>query len=92
MPILCEPASSAGELIHSIGGEVHAADTLGAAAKLLDSDPNEILVVIGPRVADRRRAGVQRGAAAGPARGGRDPGPQGRGCHAADPGAAVRRA
>jgi len=49
VPILCEPASSAGELIHSIGGEVHTADTLGAAAKLLDSDPNEILVVIGPR-------------------------------------------
>ena len=49
MPILCEPVSSAGELIHSIGGEVHTADTLGAAAKLLDSNPNETLVVIGPR-------------------------------------------
>jgi MinD-like ATPase involved in chromosome partitioning or flagellar assembly len=49
VPILCEPVSSAGELIHSIGGEVHTADTLGAAAKLLDSDPNETLVVIGPR-------------------------------------------
>ncbi len=49
MPILCEPTSSAGELIHSIGGEVHTADTLGATAKLLDSDPNETLVVIGPR-------------------------------------------
>jgi len=49
VPILCEPASSAGELVHSIGGEVHTADTLGAAAKLLDSDPNETLVVIGPR-------------------------------------------
>jgi MinD-like ATPase involved in chromosome partitioning or flagellar assembly len=49
--ILCEPASSAGELIHSIGGEVHTADTLGAAAKLLDSDPHETLVVIGPRTA-----------------------------------------
>jgi MinD-like ATPase involved in chromosome partitioning or flagellar assembly len=49
VPILCEPVSTAGELIHSIGGEVHTADTLGAAAKLLDSDPNETLVVIGPR-------------------------------------------
>ena len=51
MPILCEPASSAGELIHSIGGGVRVADTLGGAAKLLDSDPNETLVVIGPRAA-----------------------------------------
>ena len=49
MPILCEPASSAGEMLFSIDGEVHAADNIGAAAKLLDSDPNEILVVIGPR-------------------------------------------
>jgi MinD-like ATPase involved in chromosome partitioning or flagellar assembly len=49
VPILCEPTSSAGELIRSIGGEVHTADTLGATAKLLDSDPNETLVVIGPR-------------------------------------------
>jgi MinD-like ATPase involved in chromosome partitioning or flagellar assembly len=49
VPILCEPVSTAGELIHSIGGEVHTADTLGATAKLLDSDPNENLVVIGPR-------------------------------------------
>jgi len=49
VPILCEPVSSAGELIHSIGVEVHTADTLGAAAKLLDSNPNETLVVIGPR-------------------------------------------
>jgi pilus assembly protein CpaE len=50
MPILCEPASSAGELIYSIGGDVQAADTLGGAAKLLDKDPAETLVVIGPRV------------------------------------------
>jgi MinD-like ATPase involved in chromosome partitioning or flagellar assembly len=49
VPILCEPASSAGELIYSIDGEVRTADTLGAAAKLLDSDPSETLVVIGPR-------------------------------------------
>ena len=50
MPILCEPASSARELIHSIDGDVYVADTLGGAAKLLDNDPNETLVVIGPRV------------------------------------------
>ena len=49
MPILCEPASTAGELISGIDGEIHKADNLGAAAKLLDSDPNETLVVIGPR-------------------------------------------
>lgn len=49
MPILCEPASSAQELMYSIAGEVHTADTLGAAAKLLDADPDETLVVIGPR-------------------------------------------
>ena len=36
-------------MLFSIDGEVHAADNIGAAAKLLDSDPNEILVVIGPR-------------------------------------------
>ena len=30
---------------------MHTADTLGAAAKLLDSDPHETLVVIGPRAA-----------------------------------------
>ena len=50
MPILCEPASSARELMHSIDGEVYVADTLGGAAKLLDNDLNETLVVIGPRV------------------------------------------
>ncbi len=51
MPILCEPASTARELMHSIGGEIRVADTLGATAKLLDGDPNETLVVIGPRAA-----------------------------------------
>jgi Flp pilus assembly CpaE family ATPase len=49
VPILCEPASTAGELLAGIGGDVRKADSLGAAAKLLDSDPNETLVVIGPR-------------------------------------------
>ena len=49
MPILCEPASSAGDLLSGIDGEVRKADTLAAAAKLLDSDPHETLVIIGPR-------------------------------------------
>jgi len=49
VPILCEPASSAGELLSGIDGEVRKADTLAAAAKLLDSDPSETLVIIGPR-------------------------------------------
>ena len=48
MPILCEPAVSAGALITSIGGQVRGADSLGMAAKLLDNDPAETLVVIGP--------------------------------------------
>ncbi len=30
MPILCEPASSAGELLSGIDGEVRKADTLAA--------------------------------------------------------------
>jgi pilus assembly protein CpaE len=49
VPILCEPASSAGELLSGIDGEVRRADSLAAAAKLLDSDPHETLVIIGPR-------------------------------------------
>src|SRR5215470_18410842 len=32
-----------------IDGEIRKVETLGAAAKMLDSDPNETLVVIGPR-------------------------------------------
>jgi Flp pilus assembly CpaE family ATPase len=51
VPILCEPAATAAELIAGIDGDVRKAETLGAAAKLLDSDPNETLVVIGPRAA-----------------------------------------
>jgi MinD-like ATPase involved in chromosome partitioning or flagellar assembly len=49
VPIICEPSATAGELIAAIDGDVRKADTVGAAAKLLDSDPNETLVVIGPR-------------------------------------------
>src|ERR1039457_1449213 len=51
MPILCEPAASAEGLIQSVGGEVRAADSLEEAANLLDSDPAETLVVIGPQTA-----------------------------------------
>jgi Flp pilus assembly CpaE family ATPase len=49
VPILCEPASSAGELLSGIDGEVRRADNLAGVAKLLDSDPHETLVIIGPR-------------------------------------------
>jgi pilus assembly protein CpaE len=48
MPILCEPAASARELVLSIGGKVRAADTLHAAAQMLETDPAELLVIIGP--------------------------------------------
>jgi pilus assembly protein CpaE len=48
MPILCEPAATAGNLVLSIGGDVRAADSLHDAAQLLDRDPAETLVVIGP--------------------------------------------
>ena len=50
MPIVCEPTLSAGQLIVSIGGQVRGAESLGAAAKLLDNDPSETLVVIGPEL------------------------------------------
>jgi pilus assembly protein CpaE len=45
---LCEPAASARELVLSIGGKVRAADTLHAAAQMLETDPAEMLVIIGP--------------------------------------------
>ena len=48
MPILCEPTASARELVLSIGGKVRPADSLHAAAQMLESDPAELLVVIGP--------------------------------------------
>ncbi len=50
MPILCEPAVTAGDLITSIGGQVRGADSIGMAATLLDNDPAEMLVVIGPEL------------------------------------------
>ena len=48
MPILCEPADSAGKLTLSIGGNVRAVDNLAGAARVLDGDRDEVLVVIGP--------------------------------------------
>jgi Flp pilus assembly CpaE family ATPase len=47
MPIHCTPAAVSAEA-GSIGGQVRAADNLHVAAQLLDSDPAETLVVIGP--------------------------------------------
>lgn len=49
MPILCEPATSSGRLLYTIGGDVRAVDSLTETARLLDRDPAEFLVVIGPR-------------------------------------------
>jgi len=49
MPILCEPAAGAEELMRHLGSEVRAADDLSATAQLLDSDPAETLVVIWPQ-------------------------------------------
>jgi pilus assembly protein CpaE len=49
VPILCEPATSSGRLLYTIGGDVRAVDSLTEAARMLDRDPTEFLVVIGPR-------------------------------------------
>jgi Flp pilus assembly CpaE family ATPase len=57
MPILCEPAAGADALLGDLGSEVRTADDLGAAAKLLDSDPAETLVVIGPRAGTEEALG-----------------------------------
>ena len=51
LPIICEPAASSEALVESVGGEIRAADDLTEAANLLDSDPAETLVVIGPQAA-----------------------------------------
>ena len=53
MPILCEPSTSAGRLLYSLGGDARAVDSLSEAARMLDRDPSEILVVIGPRAPAR---------------------------------------
>lgn len=51
MPILCESAVTAGDLITCIGGQVRGVDSLTMAARMLDNDPAETLVVIGPEIA-----------------------------------------
>jgi len=56
MPILCQPSAgqvsgSAAELTASIGDEVRAVDSLAATARVLETDPAEMLVVIGPGTA-----------------------------------------
>src|SRR5262249_53062042 len=48
MPILCGHAPRIAELFARAGEQLHAADNLGVIAKMLDSDPAEMLVVIGP--------------------------------------------
>lgn len=47
MPIVCEPATAAGQLL-PIGGDVRAAESLQTVAQMLEADPAETLVVIGP--------------------------------------------
>lgn len=48
MAILCELTAGAGNLGIGIGSEVRAADSLTTVAQMLDQDPTETLVVIGP--------------------------------------------
>ena len=50
MPIVCGPAAPNGKVRLSIGGELRAAPSLGAAAQMLANDPDENLVVIGPQI------------------------------------------
>ncbi len=52
MPILCKPAATSAE-VYSIGDDVRTADSLQMAAKLLDGDPGETLVVVGPEAPTR---------------------------------------
>ncbi|MGH3256627.1 MAG: AAA family ATPase [Streptosporangiaceae bacterium] len=51
MPVFCQPPGSAAELTDSIGDAVSAAESLAAAAQMLEADPAETLVVIGPGTA-----------------------------------------
>lgn len=48
MPILCKPGLSSLERILAVGGDVRTAEDLAMAARMLDEDPDECLVVIGP--------------------------------------------
>ena len=51
MPILCEAGPEAAEIGRRIGGVVRSTRTLDDAARALELDPGEVLVVIGPGVA-----------------------------------------
>jgi pilus assembly protein CpaE len=48
MPIFCDTGAADGRLAPSIGGDVRGADNLEQAAQMLENDPAETLVVIGP--------------------------------------------
>lgn len=50
MPILCEPTTVSTELALCIGGQVRASRSLEEAARCLEFDPGEVLVVIGPGI------------------------------------------
>lgn len=50
MPIVCDPEASARPLTLGVPGDVHTADTTAAAAQLLDGNPSETLVVVGPHI------------------------------------------
>lgn len=50
MTILCEPAARAGQLSPVLGADVHAAETLGEAGRLLATTPAESLVVVGAAI------------------------------------------
>jgi Flp pilus assembly CpaE family ATPase len=50
MPILCEPSGEIRELMYSMGGNTRAVRNVGEAARLLDAEPGEMLVVIGPGI------------------------------------------
>jgi hypothetical protein len=48
MPILCEPAATAGQFGTALGADVRSAPSLRAVAQMLEEDPAETLVVVGP--------------------------------------------
>ena len=48
MPILCEPAATAGQLGTVLSGDIRSAPSLRAVAQRLEEDPAETLVVVGP--------------------------------------------
>jgi MinD-like ATPase involved in chromosome partitioning or flagellar assembly len=51
MTILCDPSADAAEIQSAPDGAMRYADNLRGTAQLLDDDPAELLVVIGPNVA-----------------------------------------